>query len=462
MVYFRWLFITLIGVLLTVQYFSGYTGESQHALYLMGIYGVSNFFLWIALKKKYDPNWIGYLSAIIDTAIISFHLFYLTSNFDPISATAAATIFLFPVLFIIYTFRVDQKLLLFLVLIAVAAFNFVYFHHYFQNPEFYDTSLSLTPASHVFKSAYILFIGFLCLYFQSTIKMIIGKEIEITRRQADAENRVKIEQEKSTHAQILISQTEEQNRRLAIEIFEKEMIATDLAKSRKELEEINKSLEQTIVARTEELTRANTRLIKLEKENLQSQFDVLKQQVNPHFLFNSLNVLTSLIRINPQLAESFTERLAKVYRYVLENKDKDLITLSTEMEFLSAYLFLINIRFEDKVDVDIDIECNTEECFVIPLALQLLIENAIKHNSFSRKIPLQISISVDAEGYLVIVNNLQSRKTNLASTGVGLANISKRYSLLTDKPTHFELTETEFIARIPLLKPQNTTTTKSE
>lgn len=450
MVYFRWLFIAVVAALLIMQYISGYRGETRHAIFLMGLYLVTNIFLWLSIRKRFDPQWIGYFSALIDAFIVSFHLFYLTSNFDPTAATAAATTFLFPVLFILYTFRIDYKLLLFLIIISISAFNLVYFFHYFQNPEFYQSPLSLTPVSHLFKSTYILFIGFLCIYFQLSIKGVIVKEVEITRKQAEAENKVRIEQEKGKHSRLMVLQTEEQNRKLAKEIQAKEQIAEDLANSREELERINKNLEQTITERTEELTRANTRLIKLEKENLQSQFDVLKQQVNPHFLFNSLNVLSSLIRINSEMAESFTERLAKVYRYVLENKDKDLIPLTTELDFLEAYLFLIRIRFEDKVNVITEINCNNEECFVVPLAIQLLIENAIKHNAFSRKKPLTIRIFNEG-GLLTVENNLQIRETNVVSTGVGLANISKRYSLLTDKPTQFEKTESLFIAKIPLL-----------
>lgn len=196
------------------------------------------------------------------------------------------------------------------------------------------------------------------------------------------------------------------------------------------MEEINHKLEETIADRTRELTEANTQLLKVQKENLQSQFDVLKQQVNPHFLFNSLNVLTSLIRIEPELAEKFTEHLSKVYRYVLENKDNELVKLSTELDFLDAYLFLLNIRFMDKIRVNINISDQRKEAMVIPLAMQLLIENAIKHNSMSKKSPLVIDIFVDEQCYLNIINNLQEREAHMTSTGVGLKNIQNRYLLL--------------------------------
>jgi len=225
----------------------------------------------------------------------------------------------------------------------------------------------------------------------------------------------------------------------------------EIKSAHKRLEEINQDLEQTIRERTKELTKANTQLLKLQKENLQSQFDVLKQQVNPHFLFNSLNVLTSLIRLEPELAEKFTEHLAKVYRYVLENKDNELVTLCTEMSFLDAYIFLINIRFMDKVQVNICVPEEKKNHRIIPLAMQLLIENAIKHNSMSKKSPLVIDIFIDEKNLLNVVNNLQEREAHMTSTGVGLKNIQNRYRLLNNTIPVFEKTETHFIARIPLV-----------
>ena len=225
----------------------------------------------------------------------------------------------------------------------------------------------------------------------------------------------------------------------------------EIKAAHKRLEEVNRDLELTIRERTKELTKANTQLLKLQKENLQSQFDVLKQQVNPHFLFNSLNVLTSLIRLEPELAEKFTEHLAKVYRYVLENKDNELVNLSTEISFLDAYIFLINIRFMDKVVVSIRIPDDKRNCRIIPLAMQLLIENAIKHNAMSKKSPLVIDIFIDENNLLNVVNNLQEREAHMTSTGVGLKNIQNRYRLLNNTVPVFVKTETHFIARIPLV-----------
>jgi len=241
------------------------------------------------------------------------------------------------------------------------------------------------------------------------------------------------------------------SRGLIIDISDRKAMEEELRKTHKRLEEINQLLEQKIDERTRELTETNTLLLKVQKENLQSRFDVLKQQVNPHFLFNSLNVLTSLIKIEPDLAEKFTEQLAKVYRYVLENRDNELVALSTELDFLDAYVFLLNIRFLDKLKVNIDIPDHRKSAEVIPLAVQLLIENAIKHNSMSKKSPLVIDIFIDDKCNLNVVNNLQEREARITSTGVGLKNIENRYKLLNNSDTEFIKTDKQFIARIPLM-----------
>jgi len=243
-------------------------------------------------------------------------------------------------------------------------------------------------------------------------------------------------------------------RGIIIDISERKRQELKLLKAKEELERMNNTLEQSIAERTKQLTEANTQLLKVQKENLQSQFEVLKQQVNPHFLFNSLNVLTSLIKIDPDLAESFTERLSKVYRYVLENKEKDLVSLSTELEFLHAYLFLLEIRFMKKLFIEISIERSFYDYQVLPIAIQLIIENAIKHNTFSKVQPLRIEIFVDDQLRLNIINNLNERETKIVSTGVGLENINRRYALVSDQKPEFLKTTGHFIARLPLLKPE--------
>jgi LytS/YehU family sensor histidine kinase len=236
------------------------------------------------------------------------------------------------------------------------------------------------------------------------------------------------------------------------DISDRERIEKELQTAKQNLEMLNHELEQRVIESSESLTEARTQLINLQKENLQSQFDVLKQQVNPHFLFNSLNVLTSLIKLEPDLAEKFSEHLSKVYRYVLENKDNELVDLNTELIFLDAYIFLLNIRFVNKLHVNIDIPESKRSYQVIPLAMQLLIENAIKHNIMSKSNPLQIDIFIDKKNFLNIVNNLQERPSQIISTGVGLKNIQNRYLLLNNTEPVFEKTNTHFIAKVPLIK----------
>jgi len=247
-------------------------------------------------------------------------------------------------------------------------------------------------------------------------------------------------------------------RGIIIDISERKKQEEKLLKAKEELERINNTLEQSVAERTKQLTETNTQLLKVQKENLQSQFEVLKQQVNPHFLFNSLNVLTSLIKIDPDLAESFTERLSKVYRYVLENKEKDLVCLSTELEFLNAYLFLLDIRFMKKLFIDIKIDKSYYDYLILPIAIQLIIENAIKHNTFSKAQPLKIEIFIDNQEQLNIINNLNVRVTKFVSTGVGLENINRRYALVSDQTPEFIKTKEHFIAKLPLLKSEKTET----
>lgn len=421
---FRWVFIILLLMTTALQVISGYKAESTHAFVLIGIYLCCNIGLAIAVNKKYDPPFLGYISAIIDLGIITFHLYYLTTQYDYIAVTAAATILLYPIIFVLYTFRLNRPLLIFMVALTVLLFNSNYFYAYSQNELYYLQTLSTSPLSHIFKSAYILFIGFLCIYLQLSLEKFIEKQVAEASAKIKLHARVKIEEQKNKYAQKLIEK-------------EKQMTA---------------KLEQEVEKQAEELTHANTQVLKLQKENLQSQFEVLKQQVNPHFLFNSLNVLTSLIKADPDLAETFTEKLSKVYRYVLENKEKDLVSLSTEMDFLNAYLFLINIRFSGKIIVEIDIDSKYAEYRVLPIAVQMLIENAIKHNTYSKTNPLLINIYTDENGNLIVCNNLKARETIMASTGVGLENITRRYALITDHTPVFAKTETHFIARLPLLK----------
>jgi hypothetical protein len=191
--------------------------------------------------------------------------------------------------------------------------------------------------------------------------------------------------------------------------------------------------------------------LRLKQESLRSQLNALKSQINPHFLFNTLNVLTSLIRVNPELSEKYVEQLSKIYRYILEFKSEELISLKNELDFIKSYLFLLNIRFEDKLQVEIDPKIFQVEAKIPHLTLQMLIENAVKHNAFSVKSPLKIRILIDNKNNVNIINNLQTRTFTENSTGTGLKNIQERYRLVSDKIPSFKSIGNEFVAKIPLI-----------
>jgi len=237
---------------------------------------------------------------------------------------------------------------------------------------------------------------------------------------------------------------------LVQDITEQKMLEAELEKYVTVLEKNYSESKIKVQTYSVELESRKNELLRLQKENLQSQFETLRSQVNPHFLFNSLNVLTSLIKIEPDLAEQFTIQLSMVYRYVLENKEKELVSIETELNFLKAYTFLLDIRFSGKMKVVVDVPDEKLPMKIVPLALQLLIENAIKHNTFSRKNPLVVNVFIE-EGFLVVRNNLQVRETHVESTGVGLHNIASRYAFFTETPIDVTQSDDTFTVKIPLL-----------
>jgi two-component system, LytTR family, sensor kinase len=191
----------------------------------------------------------------------------------------------------------------------------------------------------------------------------------------------------------------------------------------------------------------------LMKENALAQFEALKNQVSPHFLFNSLSILSSLVHVDAKLSEKFIDQLAKAYRYILEQKDNETVPLKTELEFLHSYAFLLKIRFESKFDVKTVVtDQQAEQYRIAPLTLQLLIENSVKHNRMSEKEPLVITISIN-DDWLVITNPVRPRNEieGLRSTGIGLENIRNRYQLLTKKSVHVMQDDGLFTVKIPLL-----------
>jgi len=186
----------------------------------------------------------------------------------------------------------------------------------------------------------------------------------------------------------------------------------------------------------------------LQKETIKSQYESLRSQVNPHFLFNSLNALTNLVYEDQDKAAKFIKQLSDVYRYVLETRDKELVPLDEELKFLNSYLFLQQIRFGNKLKVDINLAGDLK---VAPLVLQMLIENAIKHNVISEENPLTIRLFRE-NGWLVVENNRQHKRTlPEESTGVGLSNIRSRYTYFSDKPVVVFSDEARFIVKLPVI-----------
>ncbi|MEO5945047.1 MAG: histidine kinase [Ferruginibacter sp.] len=189
----------------------------------------------------------------------------------------------------------------------------------------------------------------------------------------------------------------------------------------------------------------------LKRESLHAQLNALRTQVNPHFLFNNLNTLSSLIPENPKHAVDFVQQLSKVYRHILEVKDEKSISLKEELEVFNAYSFLLKTRFGNNLEININIPPEKLKNRIVPLSLQILMENAIKHNIVSMEKPLNIELFTE-NGSLVVSNNLQIKKQISESTGIGLDNICKRYKLLSDKGMTVIQNETSFSVSIPLLE----------
>lgn len=194
-----------------------------------------------------------------------------------------------------------------------------------------------------------------------------------------------------------------------------------------------------------------TELEKFKKESIEFKFEMLKNQVNPHFLFNSLNTLSSLIFTDQQIAAQFVRQLARVYRYVLENRDRELITLAEESNFLESYQYLVEMRFAPNLRFEIDLPETCKGLRIVPMTLQMLIENAIKHNIVSKNKPLTVCIKAYDDGFVEVSNNLQLKTTKEYSSGLGLKNIVSRYDFLTNRAVEINTTETCFSVKVPLI-----------
>ena len=189
----------------------------------------------------------------------------------------------------------------------------------------------------------------------------------------------------------------------------------------------------------------------LKRENLLAKYEALKNQVNPHFLFNSLNTLTGVVEQKPELATLFIKRLSDIYRYVLEQNDKEIVPIHKEMKFVENYIFLSKMRFGEALIFNSDLPADST-IQIVRHGLQMLVENAIKHNIISDDMPLKIEMEME-NGFVIVKNNLQKKSTiNPEKEPLGLENIKKRYSYLSDVPVEVIESESEFIVKLPIIE----------
>lgn len=189
----------------------------------------------------------------------------------------------------------------------------------------------------------------------------------------------------------------------------------------------------------------------LEKETLNAKLEALQTQLSPHFMFNNFSILNGLIDENPAQARQFVDKLSDVYRYILSHKNDEVVPLAEELAFIEDYRFLLEMRFQNKFTIEVDIDHH--DYWIPPVTLQQLVENAIKHNEASYRHPLAIRIrqSKRAGAWLQVENTVQPRQHAAPSTGIGLQNIMERFDLLTDQKADFRQEEQRFIVRIPLI-----------
>ena len=189
---------------------------------------------------------------------------------------------------------------------------------------------------------------------------------------------------------------------------------------------------------------------KLKVEMLAYKYESLRNQINPHFLFNSLNVLSDLVYDDQAMAVKFIRQLSDLFRYVLDSRDKELVPLKDELEFIRSFTFLLKTRFEEKLKIDVDVQANPEE-YIVPMTLQLLIENAVKHNEVSEAFPLRISVR-KVNDCLEVENNLQPKNVGDDSKKTGLKNITQQFAFFSEKPIKIITSDERYMVRVPILK----------
>lgn len=202
----------------------------------------------------------------------------------------------------------------------------------------------------------------------------------------------------------------------------------------------------------EDWRRSLVKTESLEKENIKAKLEALQTQLSPHFLFNNFNIIDALIETEPKLARKYVQGLSTVFRYILDNKNRELIALKEELQFIKEYMFLMETRFDKNVSLEVNINSKATKKMVPPVSLQLLIENAIKHNEISNRNKLEIVIQEMDNDYLSITNNIKLRKGKFSSTGTGLKNIAERYEYLTEKEVIVNSSDNRFQILIPLLQ----------
>jgi LytS/YehU family sensor histidine kinase len=195
---------------------------------------------------------------------------------------------------------------------------------------------------------------------------------------------------------------------------------------------------------------AFVRAEKLKVEMMAYKYESLRNQINPHFLFNSLNVLSDLVYDDQAMAVKFIRQLSDLFRYVLDSRDKELVPLKDELEFIRSFTFLLKTRFEDKLKIDVDVQANPDE-YIVPMTLQLLIENAVKHNEVSEAFPLRISVR-KADDCLEVENNLQPKSVGDDSKKTGLKNITQQFAFFSEKPIKIITSDERYMVRVPILK----------
>lgn len=205
---------------------------------------------------------------------------------------------------------------------------------------------------------------------------------------------------------------------------------------------------------SDDINKASLETERLKREALQRELDNLKSQVNPHFLFNSLNSLSSLISEDPTQAEEYVNEMSKVYRYFLQVNNVKLVTLEEELKFIQAYYNLLKTRYGKGISLNIHIDLVVVKYMIPPMTLQLLLENAVKHNKVLKDAPLAITISLNENSWLQVENNLQPKPANLHSNGIGLQNISDKYKLMDCDDIIIEKANSFFRVSVPLIKPE--------